>query len=126
MVKNVSILGSTGSIGRQSLDIISRLDVQVAALTAGTSAQLMAEQCRQFRPVLAVMSTKQAAEELKELIENSRKADARIIFIQQEFDQRNAQLIARELNLNIVPINPLSYDWDKEMIHVAKALKNSP
>ncbi|MBE6979406.1 MAG: 1-deoxy-D-xylulose-5-phosphate reductoisomerase [Ruminococcaceae bacterium] len=70
MVKNVSILGSTGSIGRQSLDIISRLDVQVAALTAGTSAQLMAEQCRQFRPVLAVMSTKQAAEELKELIKD--------------------------------------------------------
>ena len=54
MVKCVSILGSTGSIGRQSLDIISRLDgVQVAALTAGTSAQLMAEQCRQFRPALA-------------------------------------------------------------------------
>ena len=69
MVKNVSILGSTGSIGRQSLDIISRLDgVQVAALTAGTSAQLMAEQCRQFRPVLAVMATEAAAEELKELI----------------------------------------------------------
>ena len=70
MVKCVSILGSTGSIGRQSLDIISRLDVQVAALTAGTSAQLMAEQCRQFRPVLAVMSNKQAAEELKELIKD--------------------------------------------------------
>ena len=71
MVKNVSILGSTGSIGRQSLDIISRLDgVQVAALTAGTSAQLMAEQCRQFRPVLAVMATKEAAEELKELIKD--------------------------------------------------------
>ena len=71
MVKNVSILGSTGSIGRQSLDIISRLEhVQVAALTAGTSAQLMAEQCRQFRPVLAVMATKQAADELKELIKD--------------------------------------------------------
>ena len=70
MVKCVSVLGSTGSIGRQSLDIISRLDVQVAALTAGTSAQLMAEQCRQFRPVLAVMSNKQAAEELKELIKD--------------------------------------------------------
>ena len=71
MVKNISILGSTGSIGRQSLDIISRLDgVQVAALTAGTSAQLMAEQCRQFRPVLAVMATKEAAEELKELIKD--------------------------------------------------------
>ena len=70
MMKCVSILGSTGSIGRQSLDIISRLDIQVAALTAGTSVQLMAEQCRQFSPVLAVMSTKEAAEELKELIKD--------------------------------------------------------
>ena len=71
MVKSVSILGSTGSIGRQSLDIISRLEgVQVAALTAGTSAALMAEQCRQFRPVLAVMATKEAADELKEMIKD--------------------------------------------------------
>ena len=71
MMKCVSILGSTGSIGRQSLDIISRLKgIQVAALTAGTSATLMAQQCRQFRPVLAVMSTKDAAEELKELIKD--------------------------------------------------------
>ena len=71
MVKCVSILGSTGSIGRQSLDIISRLEgIQVAALTAGTSATLMAQQCRQFRPVLAVMATKEAADELKELIKD--------------------------------------------------------
>lgn len=66
MVKCVSILGSTGSIGRQSLDIISRLpDVRVAALTAGTSVQRMAEQCREYLPRLAVMATKEAAEELK-------------------------------------------------------------
>ena len=70
-MKCVSILGSTGSIGRQSLDIISRLeDIQVAALTAGTSVQLMAEQCRQFRPVLAVMATKEAANELQEMIKD--------------------------------------------------------
>ena len=68
MVKCVSILGSTGSIGRQSLDIISRLPVKVAALTAGTSAARMAEQCRQFRPELAVMATEEAAKELKSLI----------------------------------------------------------
>ena len=65
MVKCVSILGSTGSIGRQSLDVISRLDVKVAALTAGTSVQRMAEQCRQFRPQLAVMATEEAAQALK-------------------------------------------------------------
>jgi len=64
MVKCVSILGSTGSIGRQSLDIISRLPVKVAALTAGTSAERMAEQCRQFLPELAVMATQEAAEAL--------------------------------------------------------------
>ena len=65
MVKCVSILGSTGSIGRQSLDIISRLpDIRVAALTAGNSVERMAEQCRQFRPELAVMSSQEAAEKL--------------------------------------------------------------
>ena len=69
MVKCVSILGSTGSIGRQSLDIISRLpQVKVAALTAGTSVERMAQQCRQFRPELAVMATQEAAEELRSLI----------------------------------------------------------
>ncbi len=69
MVKCVSILGSTGSIGRQSLDIIRRLEgVSVAALTAGTSVERMAQQCRQFRPELAVMATREAANSLKEAI----------------------------------------------------------
>lgn len=66
MVKCVSILGSTGSIGRQSLDVIENLkEVQVAALTAGTNVQLMAQQCRQFHPQLAVMATREAAQELQ-------------------------------------------------------------
>ena len=68
MVKSVSILGSTGSIGRQSLDIISHLPVRVSALTAGTSVERMAEQCRRFRPELAVMATEEAALELKKQI----------------------------------------------------------
>lgn len=68
MVKCVSILGSTGSIGRQSLDIISRLPVRVGALTAGSNVERMAEQCRQFRPALAVMATKEAADALKGML----------------------------------------------------------
>ena len=69
MVKTVSILGSTGSIGRQSLDIISRMpDVKVCALTAGSSVELMAEQCRNFRPKLAVMATEEAAAALREAL----------------------------------------------------------
>ena len=69
MKSNIVVLGSTGSIGRQSLDIISRLDdVGVAALTAGTSVERMASQCRQFVPQLAVMATKEAADALKSQI----------------------------------------------------------
>ena len=69
MLNCVSILGSTGSIGRQSLDIISRLPgVKVAALTAGTSVERMAQQCREFRPALAVMASEEAAEQLKKEI----------------------------------------------------------
>lgn len=69
MVKCVSILGSTGSIGRQSLDIISRLpEITVAALTAGSNVELMEQQCRAFRPQLAVMATQAAAQELQSRI----------------------------------------------------------
>ena len=68
MVKCVSILGSTGSIGRQSLDIISRLRVKVAALTAGSSVELLAQQCREFQPKLAVMATEESAAALKAAI----------------------------------------------------------
>ena len=68
MVKCVSILGSTGSIGRQTLDIIDNLGLPVAALTAGSNAERMAQQCRKYRPKLAVMSTEAAANQLKEMI----------------------------------------------------------
>ena len=65
MMKNISILGSTGSIGRQSLDIIEHLGLQVSALTAGTSVERMAQQCRKFLPKLAVMATREAAQALQ-------------------------------------------------------------
>ena len=61
---------------------------------------------------------------LKHLIELCRQEKAHVIFVQQEFDQRNAQLIADELGIEVVSINPLSYDWDEEMIRVANALKH--
>ena len=68
MVKCVSILGSTGSIGRQSLDIIDHLGLPVAALTAGINVERIAQQCRKYLPKLAVMSTETAAKELQNAI----------------------------------------------------------
>ena len=71
MVKCVSILGSTGAIGRQSLDVISRMpEIQVVALTAGTNVELMAEQCCQFHPKLAVMATEEAMVALGKLVKD--------------------------------------------------------
>ncbi len=68
MVKCVSILGSTGSIGRQSLDVVDLLGIPVGALTAGTSVDRMAQQCRKYRPKLAVMASQEAAEALQKEI----------------------------------------------------------
>ena len=62
--------------------------------------------------------------QLKSLIETCRNENVHTIFVQQEFDQRNAQLIAHELGVTIVSINPLSYDWVKEMIRIAETLKH--
>lgn len=60
--------------------------------------------------------------QLKMLVENARENNARVVFIQQEFDQKNAELIAKETGCKLTVINPLAYDWSKEMIHIAKAL----
>ena len=68
MTQSLSILGSTGSIGRQTLEVAEQLSVRVAALTAGSNVERMAEQCRKFRPSLAVMATEQAADALRERI----------------------------------------------------------
>ena len=62
--------------------------------------------------------------QLKELIDTCRKENAHTIFVQQEFDQQNAQLIADELGVKVVSINPLSYDWSEEMLRVVRALKH--
>ena len=65
MTQMLSVLGSTGSIGRQTLDVAEKLEIQVAALTANTNVERMAEQCRKFRPRLAVMGTQEAAASLE-------------------------------------------------------------
>ena len=59
---------------------------------------------------------------LKGLMDLCRKEGVRIIFVQPEFDRRNAEIIARQTGTRVVPINPLSYDWEEEMLNVAKSL----
>lgn len=65
MSKCISLLGSTGSIGRQSLEVIAACGMTVAALTANRDVERLEEQCRKFRPELAVMMDPAAAADLR-------------------------------------------------------------
>ena len=64
MSKTISILGSTGSIGRQTLDVAEQLGLQVTAITAHASVERMEKQARKFRPALAVLTDEAAARDL--------------------------------------------------------------
>ena len=64
-IGTISILGSTGSIGRQTLSVAEHLGVQVCALTANGNVDRIEEQARKFQPKLCVMMDPEAADKLK-------------------------------------------------------------
>lgn len=63
--------------------------------------------------------------QLKAIIEEARSMGVKVIFIQPEFDPRSAEVVAEETKTRLVKFNPLSYDWEKEMTDVVKALSNN-
>ena len=65
MTKTIALLGATGSIGRQTLEVAGELDLRVAALTANTQVDLLEQQARQYMPRLAVLYDENAALALK-------------------------------------------------------------
>ena len=65
MTNSLSILGSTGSIGTQAIDVAQKLNINVTALTANTNVKLIEEQIRLLKPELAVMHDEEAAKALK-------------------------------------------------------------
>ena len=68
-MKKISILGSTGSIGTQTLEIVrNNGDIQVTALAAGNNIALLEKQIREFRPAIAAVWKEERAAELKDRI----------------------------------------------------------
>ena len=65
MVRSVSILGSTGSIGRQSVDVAEHMGMPVAALAASRSVKLLEEQARRLKPKFVAVYDESAAKEFK-------------------------------------------------------------
>lgn len=71
MEKIISILGSTGSIGTQSLTVCKKMGYRVKAITAHSNWKLMEEQIRQFNPEKAVLTDMEAAQKLKEAVSDT-------------------------------------------------------
>ena len=66
-MKTISILGSTGSIGTQTLEVVRATgDFTVSALTAGSNIDLLEQQMREFHPAMAAVMQEEKAEELRE------------------------------------------------------------
>ncbi|GHT75752.1 zinc ABC transporter substrate-binding protein [Bacteroidia bacterium] len=61
-------------------------------------------------------------EQIRKIIETAKTENIRTVFIQQEFDRKNAEIVAKETGCKLVVINPLSYHWEEEIIQIAKAL----
>jgi 1-deoxy-D-xylulose-5-phosphate reductoisomerase len=72
-MKRIAILGSTGSIGRQSTQVIDSLpgEFQVVSLAAGSNIPLVAEQVRKYRPQLVSVGTETGALELCAILKKS-------------------------------------------------------
>ena len=76
-MKTISILGSTGAIGTQTLEVAEeQKDIKVAALAAGNNIELLEKQIRKFRPALAAVWNEEKAKELKE---NVRDLNVRVV-----------------------------------------------
>ncbi len=60
--------------------------------------------------------------QMASLIQRAKSENIRTVFIQPEFDKKNAEIVAREINANVLQINPLAYEWSAEMIKIARAI----
>lgn len=71
-MKKIAILGSTGSIGTQTLEVVrENKDIEVAGIAAGSNIRLMERQIREFHPRTAAVWTKEKARELKSLVHDT-------------------------------------------------------
>lgn len=75
-MKKISILGSTGSIGTQALDVVRKnTDLKVVALSAGNNVELLCSQIEEFKPQLVSVATKEAAEKLKQMLTKEKELE---------------------------------------------------
>jgi len=116
-------------------DAVETLHQELESLTEGlTQRSFMI-----FHPALTYMARDYGLEQiaierhgkepspaqLRHMVRHARHHDIRIIFIQEEFDMRSAQLVSEETGAALVQINPLAYEWREEIKHIMETLNTS-
>lgn len=117
----------------QLLDEITRVDEDVKLALARTKSRSFLI----YHPILTYFARdygltqipmeqegrEPSAAQLQQVITQARQQGARTFFVQKEFGEHNVAIVAKNAGTQTVPINPLGYDWSKEMQNIANALK---
>ena len=65
------------------------------------------------------------AKVLKQEIDYARACNAKVFFFQKGFDSRRVAAVNNQIGARLVNINLMNYDWDKELLHIANALREA-
>lgn len=113
----------------QHIDSVESVVEQLLAPCQGTafaiyhpSLSYLARDYGLLQLCLENMGKENSAAVLKNTVDEAIERDVKVVFIQQEFNPRHVETFARELDAEVVKINPLNYDWTTEIIDIAHAI----
>jgi zinc transport system substrate-binding protein len=121
---------------RNYKDLLTEINETEAAIRAKLSSPLLSRTFIIYHPALTYFAREfgltqlcietdgkePSPAQLKELVDTAKEHRAKVIFVQQEFDEKNAELIARETGCRLVSVRLQDYRWSREMIRIASAL----
>jgi zinc transport system substrate-binding protein len=112
--KFISKIDSVSSLINQKLASLTNRNILIFHPTLGYYAR----QFRLTQTALELDGKEPSPKHMKSIVDLAREQNIRVIFIQKEFDAENAQQLARELDGEVVIIDPLDYDWEKQLLDI--------
>lgn len=124
MFETISILGSTGSIGTQTLDVCRTFGIQVSALAAGSNIELLEKQVREFKPAVVSVINEESAARLKDRLADM---DTKVLYgeegVNQAASQREAECVVSAI-VGIAGLKPTMRAIEENK-HIALANKET-
>ncbi|OFX53171.1 MAG: hypothetical protein A2066_13315 [Bacteroidetes bacterium GWB2_41_8] len=114
----ISKIDSVSSLIDQKLASLTNRNILIFHPTLGYYAR----QFRLTQTALELDGKEPSPKHMKSIVDLAREQNIRVIFIQKEFDAENAQQLARELDGEVVIIDPLDYDWEKQLQDITEKI----